>query len=40
MFIASKLEDVYHIMLRDFVKRVAHGKYNEHAIKEMEAEIC
>eukprot|EP01017_Pseudomicrothorax_dubius_P017209 TRINITY_DN19505_c0_g1_i1.p1 TRINITY_DN19505_c0_g1~~TRINITY_DN19505_c0_g1_i1.p1 ORF type:complete len:306 (+),score=48.12 TRINITY_DN19505_c0_g1_i1:196-1113(+) len=27
MFIASKYEDVYHIPLRDFVDRVAHGKF-------------
>lgn len=28
MYIATKLEDIYHIPLEDFVKRVGHSKYS------------
>lgn len=28
MFIASKIEDVYHIPMVDMVKRVAHNKFS------------
>jgi len=39
MFIATKIEDVYHIPLLDFVKRVSHAKFTEKEIKEKELGI-
>jgi cyclin B len=39
MFIATKIEDVYHIPLSDFIKRVAHNKFTEKDLKEKEMEI-
>ncbi|CAD8112505.1 unnamed protein product [Paramecium sonneborni] len=36
MFIATKLEDIYHIPLEDFVQRVSHNKYSINKIKGME----
>lgn len=39
MFLATKIEDVYHIPLVDFVNRVGHKKFNDFAIKSIEAEI-
>lgn len=36
MFIASKLEDIYHIPLSDFVNRVGHNKFTAFKIKAME----
>lgn len=39
MFIATKIEDVYHIPLNDFIKRVAHNKFTEKDIKEKELDI-
>ena len=35
MFLASKLEDVYQIPLKDFVKRVSHGKYSMYCDKNI-----
>ena len=29
IFIATKLEDIYHIPLEDIVVRVGHSKYNK-----------
>ncbi|CAK57925.1 unnamed protein product (macronuclear) [Paramecium tetraurelia] len=39
MFIATKLEDIYHIPLKDFVTRVSHNQYSFFAIKAMEQSI-
>jgi cyclin B len=39
MFIASKIEDVYHIPLKDFVSRVSHNKFTAFVIKDKEKEI-
>lgn len=39
MFIASKIEDVYHIPLKDFVGRVSHNKFSAFVIKDKEKEI-
>ncbi|CAD8083676.1 unnamed protein product [Paramecium primaurelia] len=36
MFIATKLEDIYHIPLEDFVQRVGHNKYSTNKVKGME----
>ena len=36
MFIASKLEDIYHIPLTDIVTRVGHNKFNMSKVKNME----
>ncbi|CAD8174729.1 unnamed protein product [Paramecium pentaurelia] len=36
MFIATKLEDIYHIPLEDFVQRVGHNKYSILKVKDME----
>lgn len=36
MFIATKLEDIYHIPLQDFVTRVGHTKFNATKLKAME----
>ncbi|CAD8202703.1 unnamed protein product [Paramecium octaurelia] len=36
MFIATKLEDIYHIPLQDFVLRVGHNKYSTIKVKGME----
>lgn len=33
MFIATKLEDIYHIPLSDFVTRVGHNKFSIIKIK-------
>ncbi|CAD8117126.1 unnamed protein product [Paramecium sonneborni] len=39
MFIATKLEDIHHIPLQDFVVRVSHNKYTASKIKAMEQTI-
>ncbi|CAD8113247.1 unnamed protein product [Paramecium sonneborni] len=39
MFIATKIEDIYHIPLSDFVTRVSHNKYTASKIKAMEQSI-
>ena len=39
MFIATKIEDIYHIDLKSMVERVGHNKFNELQIKEIEREI-
>ncbi|CAD8190890.1 unnamed protein product [Paramecium pentaurelia] len=39
MFIASKLEDIYQIPLKDFVTRISHYKYSSSNIKAMEQSI-
>ncbi|CAD8202977.1 unnamed protein product [Paramecium octaurelia] len=39
MFIASKLEDIYHIPLSDIVTRVGHNKFNTIKVKNMEQTI-
>lgn len=36
MFISTKLEDIYHITLRDFVTRVSHNKFSAFQIKSAE----
>jgi cyclin B len=39
MFIATKVEDIYHIPLSDFVQRISHNKFTFDAVKEKEKEI-
>jgi cyclin B len=39
MFLASKIEDIYHVPLQDMVKRVSHNKFSANAIKSIENEI-
>jgi Cyclin, N-terminal domain len=39
MFIASKIEDVYHIPMNDMVRRVAHNKFSIGQIKQMENDL-
>lgn len=39
MFISTKVEDIYHIPLNDFVSRVSHNKFPAHKIKALEAVI-
>ena len=39
MLIATKVEDVYHIPLSDFVSRVTHNKFKATQFKEKEKEI-
>ena len=39
IFIATKLEDIYHIPLSDIVIRVGHNKFNSSKVKSMEQTI-
>ena len=39
MFIATKIEDIFHIPLDDFVYKISHSKFNSAAIKEAEEQI-
>lgn len=36
MFIATKLEDIFHIPLSDFVHKISHDKFDQEKIKETE----
>lgn len=39
MFIASKYEDVYPLLMKTIVKKIAHNKISEELIREREIDI-